>query len=124
LPRRSAILLLAVFSFSLLIPAFNSDRDANLPACCRRDGKHHCSKSIGGDDFNSGASFQANAKCPMHPGIVLPSISISGYVPPVASLAVPDNRRALPIGRYRTSFHILHARTHYKRGPPSLSIVS
>ena len=38
--RVPAILLLAVFSFSLISPAlFASETESNLPACCRRDGK-------------------------------------------------------------------------------------
>jgi hypothetical protein len=38
-----AMLLLAVFGFSLAAPVLlASDPDSNLPPCCRRNGKHHC----------------------------------------------------------------------------------
>src|SRR5947207_9571899 len=41
--RVMAFLLVAMFSFSLIGPAvFASTLSAKLLACCRRDGKHHC----------------------------------------------------------------------------------
>ena len=42
--RTLATALLVLFSFSLIPPsALAPDPDAGLPACCRRNGKHHCS---------------------------------------------------------------------------------
>jgi len=40
--RLKAILLLALFAASLIPPATNFTAAAKLPACCRRDGRHHC----------------------------------------------------------------------------------
>src|SRR5213082_915167 len=41
--RLWATLLLAVIGFALIGPALlAASADTNLPACCRRDGKHHC----------------------------------------------------------------------------------
>src|SRR6266700_4977466 len=97
LRRFSAILLLALFSFSLLSPAApGSGADANLPACCRLDGKHHCSMRRGGGASQSGAGFKANGKCPMYPPVVLSSGGSSGvYVPPTTSAVFPHNGGAL-----------------------------
>lgn len=42
--RIFAILLMALISFPLISPALlASDMDSKLPACCRRNGSHHCS---------------------------------------------------------------------------------
>ncbi|HVV45274.1 MAG TPA: hypothetical protein VHC72_08700 [Bryobacteraceae bacterium] len=40
--RLLASLLLVVFSLSLISPALASAAKSNLPACCLRNGKHHC----------------------------------------------------------------------------------
>jgi hypothetical protein len=40
--RGASILLLAIFLLGPLAAAFG-DNDASLPACCRRNGSHHCS---------------------------------------------------------------------------------
>ncbi|HZL57847.1 MAG TPA: hypothetical protein VFC21_12225, partial [Bryobacteraceae bacterium] len=64
--RIYAILLLALFSFSLLSPAFSAQADGNLPACCRRDGKHRCS-APGGSAGHSGAGIKTDRKCPSYP---------------------------------------------------------
>jgi len=40
--RAIAGVLLAFFFLPFLLPFCNVDSEAALPACCRRDGKHHC----------------------------------------------------------------------------------
>jgi hypothetical protein len=40
--RALASFWLSLFGFALLLPAFSGGGDSDLPACCRRDGKHHC----------------------------------------------------------------------------------
>jgi hypothetical protein len=46
--RTLAILLLLLFALPMVSPllALGSGPDANLPACCRRNGKHHCMMSM------------------------------------------------------------------------------
>jgi hypothetical protein len=60
--RALASLLLVLFSFALASPAFAADPDSNLPACCRRGGKHECSM------HNSGQPGWQSAQCPIYPG--------------------------------------------------------
>jgi hypothetical protein len=125
LRRSPAILLLALFSFSLLSPGFfGSDPDANLPACCRRDGKHHCSLTLGSGASQSGRGFHANNKCPFYPPVVLTSGGSSrGYVAPSTSPVVPDNGGALRTERGLSTPHTFRIVAHRKRGPPSFSLI-
>jgi hypothetical protein len=118
--RAYAILLLAVFSFSLISPVVFAGVDAKLPACCTRGGKHHCS-SISAADPVSGPLLQARQQCPYYPK--------AGAVP-VHTYATLDRSsqtffaaihshpavHAQTEARYRTSFN----RSRQKRGPPVL----
>lgn len=71
--RVRALLLVFLFVFSLIGPAFFVDADSNLPACCRRNGKHRCGMMA--ETPSSGLSVHApRTKCPLFPsgGTVLP----------------------------------------------------
>jgi hypothetical protein len=56
-----AMLLVAVFSFTLIDPGVFAAGERNLPACCRAGGKHHC--AAGGHQSSSGPALQSGA-CP------------------------------------------------------------
>jgi len=43
--RTMSGVLLAFFLLPLFAPFLSSDSESTLPACCRRDGKHHCAMS-------------------------------------------------------------------------------
>jgi hypothetical protein len=62
--RALASLLLLLFSVALALPAFASDPESNLPACCRRGGKHECNMHAAGGQ--SGFGLVA-ANCPLYP---------------------------------------------------------
>ncbi len=69
--RILAISLLLLFALPAIAPLFalGSNSDANLPACCRRNGKHHCSMSMEMARALS-STTQAAAqpmKCPLYP---------------------------------------------------------
>ena len=73
-PMRAAVtsLLLALFSSSLIAPLL-ADPAGDIPACCRRDGQHHCGMSDPMTDqgIGQGSSHRAlqarHPKCPMFP---------------------------------------------------------
>jgi len=74
LPMRRilAISLLAMFLLPTAMPLFalgTKDPDANLPACCRRNGKHHCMMSMEMmQAMLSGTQVRAvPMKCPLFP---------------------------------------------------------
>jgi hypothetical protein len=69
--RILAISLLLLFALPAIAPllALSPNSDANLPACCRRNGKHHCMMSTETAQALS-SSTQAAAqpmKCPLFP---------------------------------------------------------
>jgi hypothetical protein len=132
--RVSAVLLLVLFSFSLIgMPALNNS-ETKLPECCRRDGKHHCalspaavammqdsmedreSQDASGPGMKSmaekcqypsgGAAAVAHGKTPLLPAVVTTP----------ASLVSHPASQAQTEARYRVSF----SRVRQKRGPPSL----
>ena len=122
--RVPAILLVFVFSFSLIAPALFVDAESNLPACCRRDGKHHCgmmARDMAAAPSSGLAIDALRTRCPFFPngGAVLPhsgaallATSQPAGVSIVSQIAAPAQAEA----GYRISF----SRSHHKRGPPSL----
>jgi hypothetical protein len=124
LRRFSAILLLALISLWLLSPAIGSGSDANLPACCRLNGKHHCSMQMGGGASQSGAGFKANGKCPMYPPAVLSSCGSFGvHIPRAVPAISPDRGRIFRTERDQSGLRIFRARAHQQRGPPFNSFI-
>src|SRR5487761_892946 len=69
--RFLAFSMLLLFSFPLVTPllALSANPDANLPACCRRNGAHHCQMKV--ERMSTSAhqtAFYANpSKCPFYP---------------------------------------------------------
>jgi len=122
--RVPAILLVFLFSFSVIAPALWVEAPSNLPACCRRGGAHHCSQMSGAmaDAQPSGLALDAlRIKCPFFPngGAVvpetapaLPAASQTSGLPIVCQIADQPRTEA----GYRSSL----PSSHQKRGPPSL----
>ena len=66
--RALASLLLALFSFPLMLPMLRADAASSLPSCCRREGKHKCSMESGSADTPSGPALRAmQLKCSNYP---------------------------------------------------------
>jgi len=122
--RVPAILLVFVFSFSLIAPALFADGDSNLPACCRRDGKHHCGMMDRdmADAPSTGPSVDAfRVKCPFFPtgGATVPECGpalMAASDGADVSVACHMAERAQADAGYRISLDC----SHQKRGPPSL----
>jgi hypothetical protein len=70
--RGFSILLALWFGLMPLAPALQGSDDANLPACCRRHGVHHCAMS---DEavahilaaISHQPAFTAPSHCPLYP---------------------------------------------------------
>src|SRR5882762_4471443 len=67
--RALASALLALFTIPLIVPALTAISDSNLPACCRRDGKHHCAMSDAAESPSGPTASAVQPKCPVYPKI-------------------------------------------------------
>jgi hypothetical protein len=118
--RVCAILLMALFSFSLISPAvFASDDDSRLPACCRRGGKHHCTMTSSPSESSSDRAVQAG-RCPFFPtGQAVPASRIVSL--PGESQAIFAGLISHPACRPQTEAlcRISYSRAGQKRGPPT-----
>jgi len=122
--RVLSISMLLLFSFSLISPLIGSDAvEANLPACCRRGGKHHCallSESLSKQGKSIGIIAE---ECPFTPAV--PAVAhFSAIVPPIgdavfAGLISHPAIHPQTAAKYRISFD----RSRQKRGPPSLILL-
>jgi hypothetical protein len=113
-----AILLAAVFGWMLMLPVFAGSAESNLPACCRKNGKHHC--AMMGKLPAAGVAFAAvKGKCSSFPRATA-AVHIETF-----KLA---NRQAIFAGivghptvspQTEAGYRVSHSRSEQKRGPPS-----
>jgi hypothetical protein len=118
--RALASLLLVLFSFPLILPVLRADPASNLPSCCRRAGKHHCSLDAAPIMPEGRALDPVQAKCANYPA--MSGVPFNGNVPFVdnsrsicASLVSYPSVEARMEVQYRVSF----SRSRQKRGPPA-----
>jgi hypothetical protein len=118
--RAFAALLVLVFSFPLIAPALASSPDASqLPACCRRNGKHHCAMGMemGGSPARS---HLLSEKCPYSPFARTPLMLRHAAAPAIhASGAGHAEGLAAIAGEAEAGYRISADRARYKRGPPA-----
>jgi hypothetical protein len=114
-----ANLLLAVFSFGLIAPALDSEPASKLPACCRREGKHHCA-TVSPASSKEVALRDVSQKCPRFPGTKFTARQDNAYTPASTSFyAAFVSHPALYTHLY-ARYPISSNGSHQKRGPPSL----
>ena len=122
--RAIAHSLLVIFSFLLMAPLFAPDAEANLPACCRKAGKHHCMMRGMETGMETSGSKQAgftsvHEKCPCLPGSTGALHSVK-YLPEAGQrfyVEVFFHPAYSPQTSARSRISLL--RSHQKRGPPS-----
>ncbi len=114
-----AIVLVCVFSFGLSVPLLHGGKaESNLPACCKRDGKHGCGMRM--ETKATGPLFQKAAEtCPYWPKPAPATHASLLAAPPAASvyaaLVSSPTRQPQTEAQGRISF----SRVRQKRGPPS-----
>jgi hypothetical protein len=117
--RALASLLLAVFSFPLIVPVLRLDAASSLPSCCRREGKHHCSMDSASTNQEGMSPIQP--KCSNYPSTLAvrgnSNVALFRHSPTIcASLLSYSSAPAQTQAQYRVSF----SRSRQKRGPPAL----
>ena len=114
--------LLYVFCALSISPlVFPSD----LPACCRRDGKHQCSMTQTREPSTEGSGFAAVArKCPLFPKLAPGTHGIQLY--PFATRALCEGivNQAAAAAQAEIGHRASSARAHHKRGPPVFPTLS
>jgi hypothetical protein len=124
--RGFSIMLVLLFALAPLAPALHaSAEDSSLPACCRRNGVHHCALAARAaqtrDEAQRGSSptVSAPSTCPYYPG---PATLSTGPAPALAgSATVPRAPLKAAITPAPRSFAVgsRPARSHAGRGPPA-----
>jgi len=114
--------LIAIFLLGPLAAALGSDDDAGLPACCRRNGAHHCSMARRRAAILASGQpiVTAPSTCPNYPGENALTIApLHGLTPiTAAELAQPASLHS-PVAA-RAAARAGAARTRSSRAPPSL----
>jgi hypothetical protein len=120
--QASAITLLLLFGIALISPMLSADPESKLPACCRRDGKHHCAMMDMLDAQESSGGPTAKSvpgKCPYYPkASAAPAYSKTVILK--ASEAIFTSLISLPAVHTQTEalYRVSYSRTRQKRGPP------
>ena len=123
--RICAVLLLAILSSSLITPLLSATTPAStIPACCRKDGKHHCSMANMKQQHDEAAVAPVKfttGKCSQFPNTGAVPIAYNADAPPAAlvfyaAIVSHPTAHAQTEAQFRVSF----SRSSQKRGPPAL----
>jgi len=123
--RLLAISLLLLFSLPLISPLFalTANMNGNLPACCRRNGAHHCTMTVLGEQSQGIQLSAVREKCPAYPKAIAPlqrnDLSLRTSAPLFVGLAVSSADKA---PRDSCAWIELD-RSMQERGPPLLSLL-
>ncbi len=113
------VVLLSLWSAPLLA-AMTAPSPNNLPACCRRNGRHHCMMQ----SMQQGSETQFSAppeKCPFSPAHLLPGVTgVHLFTAPASSLfyASVVSHPAL-VAQAQARYRVASDRARLKRGPPA-----
>jgi len=119
--RLLAFSLLLFFNLPMVSPLFalSANSEANLPACCRRNGAHHCNMQMPPAASNGPAISSIPEKCPAYPRpATLVRISHAQLQGEAFVFAIPTAAAFVkPHAQTRAKAAIKSL--HHKRGPPT-----
>jgi len=98
--------------------------ESRLPACCRRNGKHHCAMGSqdGSPSSNSETSVSANDSCPYMPHALASTAPVSAALVATASGTIPLAIEAHAVHACEAAPTVSNRRNWPKRGPPALTV--
>jgi len=116
--RLLALLLLAAFGLPVAAPAFAlaTTADIHLPACCRRNGAHHCAAMMANP--SSGPAFSAICPHFPQPSATSPTNASAALTSPSPNIVHLITLTATQ--QAETQRRISRERSRQTRGPPSL----
>jgi hypothetical protein len=116
-----------MLSVTLTAPLFNVSASSIAPACCRRNGAHHCMASMSamgsmdmmaGDTSSEEGFSNASSKCPRFP-VASPAPQPHSLVTSrLQTAGVPLFSRPMSQPQTEARYRIAYARSRTKRGPP------
>jgi hypothetical protein len=101
--RPLAILMVLFFALGPLQGVLGASDDSRLPACCRRNGAHHCEMNaemmaMMQRAYGSSPAFDAPDTCPMFPGLGAGySTPSHAVMPALASFPILRERSMTPV---------------------------
>ena len=126
--RWLSIFLILFFGLGPLAAALPAGDDSGLPACCRRNGAHHCAMSMrmraqmAEAASSSAPAFTAPATCPHFPGYIAATTStIHALTASPVSLPVLLAQAHSPAAG-RAAARLSQIRTRAGRGPPASNL--
>jgi|HubBroStandDraft_1064217.scaffolds.fasta_scaffold999183_1 hypothetical protein len=119
--RAFAATLVLIFSLPLIAPLLASTPDeSHLPACCRRNGKHHCAMSVELGNFPSHFHV-VSQKCPYSPFSRTPLLQPHPFASMSAPAAAgPAAGPAAIVRAAEAGYRVSADCARHKRGPPRL----
>ena len=124
--RATAVAVLMFLALPLCLPLAQLRSESSLPACCRRNGKHHCASMVrfrsSNQDQPTEPGFRSTTHpCPYRSMLFAPLASHAAAVPPRSSSWTQLVAYPAVIVQTVLQARISEARSHPKRGPPSWS---
>ena len=122
--RGFSLLLILLFTLGPLAATVQGDDESRLPACCRRNGAHHCAMSesaarLIAEAYAGKSIFTAPSTCPRFPGSVY---TVTNSIHALA--AAPIDLSGLAVNLHspsatQSAARISQARTRSSRAPPA-----
>jgi predicted membrane-bound spermidine synthase len=114
-----ASVLIAAILCGALTPLAEASSSKSLPACCRRDGKHHCARRLPEHVDDQSTVFRSKSEpCPYRAADVTPP-EVTLSFPGARSLLAASHPNRLLTAAQLGGVSILRLFTHLDRGPPS-----
>ncbi len=126
--RGLSIFLALFFGLGPLTATLQASDDSRLPACCRRNGAHHCAMSNAmmarmiQAAYGSTPILTPPSHCPLYPHGPATSIArVHALTPPAASLPALFEQPHSPVTS-RADARVSQLRTRAGRGPPASNL--